>query len=217
MLALVVAVVSVVWLILDADDGRREVGVLPFENLGGDPADQYLVDGLKLELVHTLGAIPELSVKNARGTFEGQEISAIADALEVDYVLTGTMQRSGDALKVVYLLERGSNGKTISSGEVTGPVDEVFKLQADLAVLAEQRRIAAEAKRDQVIQCNMRELIDRLIADPDMLPCEAAEQIAINRIASSFRSRGLCSENIFIGSMIAAPTVIRGFSEANGS
>jgi CBS domain-containing protein len=40
-----------------------------------------------------------------------------------------------------------------------------------------------------VIQRNMRELIDLLVADPDLLPCEAAEQIAINRIAASESGR----------------------------
>jgi len=61
--------------------------------------------------------------------------------------------------------------------------------QADLEALAEQRRIAGEAKRDEVIRRNMRELVDRLVADPDMLPCEAAEQISVSRIASSERYR----------------------------
>jgi glutamate dehydrogenase/leucine dehydrogenase/CBS domain-containing protein len=57
--------------------------------------------------------------------------------------------------------------------------------RADFEALAEQRRVAGEAQRDQVIQCNMKELVDLLVADPDMLPCEAAERISIGRIASS--------------------------------
>jgi glutamate dehydrogenase (NAD(P)+) len=61
--------------------------------------------------------------------------------------------------------------------------------QAELAALAEKRHLVGEAKRDEVIRRNMKELIDRLVGDPDMLPCEAAEEIAINRIASSERDR----------------------------
>ena len=56
---------------------------------------------------------------------------------------------------------------------------------ADFEALAEGRRVAGEAKRDEVIRRNMRELVDCLVADPDMLPCEAAETISISRIASS--------------------------------
>jgi glutamate dehydrogenase/leucine dehydrogenase/CBS domain-containing protein len=65
----------------------------------------------------------------------------------------------------------------------------LVKYQADLETLAEQRRVAGEAKRDEVVRRNMKELVDRLVADPDMLPCEAAEQISISRIASSERYR----------------------------
>jgi glutamate dehydrogenase (NAD(P)+) len=55
----------------------------------------------------------------------------------------------------------------------------------DLAELARQRREAGEAWRDQVIRRNMRELVERLASDADLLPCEAAENIAIGRIATS--------------------------------
>jgi glutamate dehydrogenase (NAD(P)+) len=55
----------------------------------------------------------------------------------------------------------------------------------DLAELARQRREAGEAWRDQVIRRNMRELVERLANDADLLPCEAAESIAIGRIATS--------------------------------
>jgi glutamate dehydrogenase/leucine dehydrogenase/CBS domain-containing protein len=78
-------------------------------------------------------------------------------------------------------------------GEMLGDREAVERWlvdhQADLEALAEQRRVAGEAKRDEVIRRNMKELVDRLVADPDMLPCEAAEQISVSRIASSERYR----------------------------
>jgi glutamate dehydrogenase (NAD(P)+) len=55
--------------------------------------------------------------------------------------------------------------------------------------LAAQRRSAAENYRDEVIRRNMRELVDLLITDADMLPYEAAERISIQRIASSEADR----------------------------
>ncbi len=61
--------------------------------------------------------------------------------------------------------------------------------QDELADLAEKRRRAGEAKRNEVISRNMRELVDHLTADPDMLPREAAETISIKRIASSESDR----------------------------
>ncbi len=63
------------------------------------------------------------------------------------------------------------------------------KNREEFAALAEQRRIAGEAKLKQVIRRNMKELVDLLVSDPDMLPCEAAELIGIKRIASSESDR----------------------------
>lgn len=60
---------------------------------------------------------------------------------------------------------------------------------AELADLAEQRLTAAVAYRDRVIRRNMQELVDLLLADADLLPAEAAEQIAVRRIAARERDR----------------------------
>jgi glutamate dehydrogenase (NAD(P)+) len=54
----------------------------------------------------------------------------------------------------------------------------------DFESLSHQRLVAAELYRDQEIRRNMRELIDLLVTDADMLPCEAAELISIRRIAA---------------------------------
>jgi glutamate dehydrogenase (NAD(P)+) len=60
---------------------------------------------------------------------------------------------------------------------------------APLAELARQRLEAGERWREEVIRRNMRELVDRLVADADLLPCEVAESIAVGRIAASESSR----------------------------
>lgn len=75
------------------------------------------------------------------------------------------------------------------------------KHSGELASLAENRRRAAETYRDEVIRRNMGELIDLLVSDADMLPCEAAEYISIRRIASSEADR--IAEDI----MIPIPTI----------
>jgi glutamate dehydrogenase (NAD(P)+) len=59
----------------------------------------------------------------------------------------------------------------------------------EFELLAEKRLKAAEKARDEVIKRNMHELIDLLISDPDMLPCDAAESISISRITSREKDR----------------------------
>ena len=60
---------------------------------------------------------------------------------------------------------------------------------ADFSKLAEQRLMAAQKARDIVIRNNMRELVDLLVSDGDMLPSEAAEKISIRRITAREKNR----------------------------
>lgn len=69
-------------------------------------------------------------------------------------------------------------------------VDQWLREHADeLNDLADKRRQAAETARESVIQRNMHELVNLLVSDPDMLPCDAAEQISIQRITQRERAR----------------------------
>lgn len=71
-----------------------------------------------------------------------------------------------------------------------GAVDGWLKEHADeLAELADKRRRVAEKQREQAMRRNMHELIDLLVADPDLLPVEAAERISIRRVACSESDR----------------------------
>jgi glutamate dehydrogenase (NAD(P)+) len=60
---------------------------------------------------------------------------------------------------------------------------------AEFAALAEKRRLAGEKHREEAIRRNMRELVDLLVDDSDMLPCHAAERISVRRIAAKESGR----------------------------
>jgi len=81
------------------------------------------------------------------------------------------------------------------------------KHSKELEELAEKRRIAGEDYRDEVIRRNMHELIDLLISDTDMLPCEAAEKISVRRIASSESDRTAVDIMEPIPTILASGTV----------
>lgn len=85
--------------------------------------------------------------------------------------------------------------------------------KAELSDLAEQRRLAAESSREAVIRRNMHELVELLISDADMLPCEAAEKISIRRIASSERDRKACEIMIPIPTISVGNTVRQAASQ----
>jgi glutamate dehydrogenase (NAD(P)+) len=69
-------------------------------------------------------------------------------------------------------------------GDVKGVEGWLEEHAAELSELADKRRSAAESHRDEVIRRNIREMIDLLVSDADMLPNEAAEQISVRRIAA---------------------------------
>ena len=77
----------------------------------------------------------------------------------------------------------------VTLGNIDGVNEWLNQHAQDFEQLAEKRLKAAEKARDEVIKRNMHELVDLLISDPDLLPCEAAESISISRIASKEKDR----------------------------
>jgi adenylate cyclase len=131
--SVVVVVLIAIW--VGTPDSRRSIAVLPFENLTGDPSNQYRVTGFKVELLHTLGNIPNLTVKDGKVAYPGLQVQEIADQLDVDFVLSGALRMVEDNLKFTYAVEKGSNGRTVSAGEVAGEVGDEFALQGQLAMV----------------------------------------------------------------------------------
>ena len=114
------------------DPEIRSIAVLPIENLSGDPANQYIVDGIKNVLARRLAEAPGLTIKNTRVSYDG-EPSQIAERLAVDGVLSGAVQLQDSTLKVTYLVSRGRDNVTIGSGEVNGSLAGIYALQERLA------------------------------------------------------------------------------------
>jgi DNA-binding winged helix-turn-helix (wHTH) protein/TolB-like protein/tetratricopeptide (TPR) repeat protein len=114
------------------DTEIRSIAVLPIENLSGDPANQYIMDGIKNVLARRLSEVPGLSIKNTRVHYN-EEPSRIAKMLDVDGVLSGAVQLQDSTLKVTYLIARGRDNVTIESGEVNGDLAGIFALQERLA------------------------------------------------------------------------------------
>jgi TolB-like protein/Flp pilus assembly protein TadD len=96
-----------------AEPARLSIVVLPFANLSGDPGQDYLVDALTDELTTSLARIRDTFViaRNTAMTFKGKPIDAkaIGKDLGVRYVLEGSVQPSGDKMRVnAQLIDAGS-------------------------------------------------------------------------------------------------------------
>ena len=132
-----------------AEAARLSIVVLPFANLSGDPGQDYLVDALTDELTTGLARIRGAFViaHNTAMTFKGKPIDAkaIGKDLGVRYVLEGSMQPSGDRMRVnAQLIDAGSGAHLWA--------DQFDTLRADL--LQMQDAIVARLAHAMDIQLN---------------------------------------------------------------
>lgn len=111
----------------------RSIAVLPFDNPGGDPAQDYWVIGIRDEMVRTLSGLPELVVKPARISYPDLEVSEIASQFDAEAVLFGTVQRQVNTIKISYNIVDGSTGSIIASNSVAGAFRNLFALQERVA------------------------------------------------------------------------------------
>ncbi len=96
---------------------RPSLAVLPFDNMSGDPAQEYVSDGITESIITAVSKIRHLFViaRNSTFTYKGKavKIQQVAQELGVQYVLEGSVQRSGDRLRVTAQLIDALNGRHI--------------------------------------------------------------------------------------------------------
>ncbi len=116
----------------------RSLAVLPLANLSRDSEQEYFADGITEELianlaqVRALRAISRTSSLHYKGT--NQTLPQIARELGVDAVIEGTVQRSGNRVKVATQLIRGETGTTLWANEYERNVEDVLLMQSELAM-----------------------------------------------------------------------------------
>jgi TolB-like protein/predicted Zn-dependent protease len=131
--------------------------VLPFANLGGDPDQDYFVDGVTESLTTDLSRIAGSFVigRNTAFTYKGKavDLKQIGRELGVRYVLEGSVQRGGNRMRVnVQLIDAGT-GNHLWAERFDKPLADLFDMQDEIvARLASQlgtQLIEAEARRAQ--------------------------------------------------------------------
>jgi adenylate cyclase len=116
---------------------KPSIAVLPFDNLSGDPKDQFLADGLTEDIITTLSRVPTLFViaRNSTSTYKGKpvKVQQVAAELGVRYVLEGSLQRSGERLRVTAQLIDATTGHHLWADRFDRKVDDIFALQDEIA------------------------------------------------------------------------------------
>jgi TolB-like protein/tetratricopeptide (TPR) repeat protein len=118
-------------------DSTPSVAVLPFVNMSGDKDNEYFSDGLTETLLHMLAQLPDLRVaaRTSSFAFKGQntDIGEIAKVLGVAHILEGSVQKSGERVRVTAQLIRASDGFHVWSQNYTRPLEDIFAIQDEIA------------------------------------------------------------------------------------
>jgi TolB-like protein/class 3 adenylate cyclase len=134
---------------------RLSIVVLPFINLGGDPAQEYFVDGVTESLTTDLSRVSGAFViaRNTAFTFKGKpvDVKKLGRELNVRYVLEGSVQRGGNRFRVNVQLVDAETGNHLWAERFDKPVTDLLDLQDEivsrLANTLDAELIAVEARR----------------------------------------------------------------------
>jgi TolB-like protein len=129
--------------------------VLPFANIGGDPEQEYFVDGVTESLTTDLSRISGAFViaRNTAFTFKGKavDVKKLGHELNVRYVLEGSVQRGGNRLRVNVQLVDAETGNHLWAERFEKPVADLFDMQDEivsrLSNTLNAQLIAVEARR----------------------------------------------------------------------
>jgi TolB-like protein len=136
---------------------RLSIVVLPFANLGGDPEQDYFVDGVTESLTTDLSRIGGSFViaRNTAFSYKGRSVDVrqVGRELSIRYVLEGSVQRNGNRLRVNVQLVDAETGKHLWAERFDKLVADLFEMQDEivsrLANTLETQLIEAEARRAQ--------------------------------------------------------------------
>ncbi len=116
----------------------RTIAVLPFVNVGGDPENEYLSDGLSEELISALSRLRAIRVTSRTSAFalkgDQRDIRDIGRALNVDAVLEGSVRHQGDRIRVVARLVGVTDGFQLWSATYERETADILAIQSDIAL-----------------------------------------------------------------------------------
>jgi adenylate cyclase len=114
------------------------IAVLPFTNLSEDPKQQLLCDGITDNIINALSKVPRLFViaRNSTFAYKGKavKVKQVSEELGVRYVLEGSVQRSGDRVRISVQLVDALTGNQLLSERFDGETTDVFALQDDITI-----------------------------------------------------------------------------------
>jgi TolB-like protein/class 3 adenylate cyclase len=116
---------------------KPSIAVLPFQNMSGDPEQEYFVDGMVEEIITALSRIRWLFViaRNSTFTYKGQavDVKRVGRELGVRYVLEGSVRKGGNRVRITAQLIDAVTSTHLWVDRFDGSLDDVFDIQDKVA------------------------------------------------------------------------------------
>jgi TolB-like protein/Flp pilus assembly protein TadD len=135
---------------------EKSIAVLPFENLSRDPDNAYFADGIQDEILTRLSKIADLKVISRTSTQHyksaPENLPEIARQLGVAHILEGSVQKSGDAVRVNVQLIKAANDSHLWADTFDRKLTDIFSVESEVAkAIADQLRAHLSGREEQVI------------------------------------------------------------------
>jgi len=135
---------------------EKSIAVLPFENRSEDKANAYFAEGIQDEILTRLSKIADLKVISRTSTQQYQSkpgnLSEIAKQLGVAHIVEGSVQKSGDAVRVNVRLIKAANDSHLWADTFDRKLTDIFSVESEVAkAIAEQLRAKLTGQEEQVI------------------------------------------------------------------
>jgi TolB-like protein/class 3 adenylate cyclase/tetratricopeptide (TPR) repeat protein len=112
---------------------RPSIAVLPFQNMSGDPEQEYFADGMVEDIITALSRFKSLFViaRNSTFTYKGKavDIKQVGEELGVRYVLEGSVRKAGGRLRITGQLIEATTNRHLWADKFDGALEDVFDLQ----------------------------------------------------------------------------------------
>ncbi len=115
---------------------KPSIAVLPFDNMSGDPEQEYLADGISEDLITALSKIRSFLVisRNSTFTYKGKavDVKQVASDLGVRYVLEGSVRKAGNRVRVTAQLIDARTGHHVWAERYDREIEDIFELQDEM-------------------------------------------------------------------------------------
>ncbi len=116
---------------------KPSLAVLPFQNMSGDPEQEYFTDGMVEDITTAIARLPWLFViaRNSSFTYKGKsvDVKQVGRELGVRYVLEGSVRKAGNRVRIAGQLIDTMTGAHIWADHIDGALDDIFELQDQVA------------------------------------------------------------------------------------